>query len=364
MNSHYNKSQSAIRSYDNISLIKFLLSLIIVIFHLRPFQDVYPNLDYFINSGLGRICVPFFFYTSGFIIAQKEEINSNYLRTYNKRNIRIYLIWSCIYLPLLIVFCYDNFHLVAPTLKTIIVVYDPPLIIYPLLSIILMLILLLYSGVYYHLWFYPALLISINIVSKWNRTRSVKRLLLISFCLLLFGATETYWGFLPSQFKTIFKIYYDVFFTTRNFLFFGLFYVCFGYYSYSRQTFINMDINPIYALVFSVLLFLTDLILIKNTDRLNSNILLSVIPLTYFLFHVAIKAKPFRSHKNKKSLDFLSKYIYLTHPIAIFFIKKIYLSTWYSIIATFFICYLLNKIIVLFKYFYATKKDSKTLVKG
>lgn len=359
MNLHYNKNQPVRHSNDNISLIKFILSLVIVIFHLRPFQEIYPNLDYFINSGLGRICVPFFFFSSGFFIAKKEETNPNYLRTYNKIHIRTYLIWSCIYLPLLIIFCYENFHIVSPTFKTIILLYNPPLIAYPLLFIILILILLLYSGVYYHLWFYPALIISINIISKWNRKKPLKYLLAISFFLLLFGATETYWGFLPSQLKTIFTVYYDVFFTTRNFLFFGLFYVCFGYYSSSRHTTVHKVINPRLGLLVSSFLFIMDLILIKNTDRLNSNILVSVITLTYFLFHVAINAKPVRNCRSEKPLDIYSKYIYLIHPMLIFFIQKLNLSPLHNIAITYFFCYLLSKNIVFFKTISSDYSDFK-----
>lgn len=355
MNPQQTKSNQLHTNYTNISLVKLIMSLIIVIFHLRPFYNIYPNLDYFINSGLGRICVPFFFFTSGYFIAQKEEINPHYLLNYNKRNIKTYFIWSCIYLPLLISFCLDNYYLIESNVQSLLYTYNPPLIVYPLLLIAIVFILILYSGVYYHLWFYPALILSINIVSKWNKKYGLSHLMFLSFILLLFGATETYWGFLSSPVQSLLSNYYDVFFTTRNFLFFGLFYVCFGYTSYQKRHHLKVIVSLKHSLILSIILFLFDLILIKNSERLNSNILLSMIPLTYYIFFVAVDSKPLLLHIDSKVISSYSKYIYLIHPFVIFLVKTVQLGSWYSIIVTYSICLLLTRIIVTFNHSYKYK---------
>lgn len=111
---------------------------------------------------------------------------------------------------------------------------------------------------------------------------NIKCLLLISFLLLLFGATETYYGVLPLSIKELLSYYYNIFFTTRNFLFFGLFYVVLGYYMGSKENLYSKYCFEKLIISFFCLIF--ESILLHDTDRLNSNILISCVPLTYYLF--------------------------------------------------------------------------------
>lgn len=69
-------------------------------------------------------------------------------------------------------------------------------------------------------------------------------------------------------------------------------------------------------LILSIFFLIFEAILLHGTDRLNSNILLSCIPLVYYLFiatlyfpHIHIQHFPFRT---------LSKYYYLLHPFIIY----------------------------------------------
>ena len=136
----------------------------------------------------------------------------------------------------------------------------------------------------------------------------------------MFGATETYYGVLPLSIKRILSYYYNIFFTTRNFLFFGLFYVVLGYYigtkekAYSKYCFLK--------LIVSFFLLTFEAILLHDTDRLNSNILLSCIPLTYYLFISAI----YITNSVKLNFQFgtYSKYYYLLHPMMIFIVSFIF----------------------------------------
>ena len=100
--------------------------------------------------------------------------------------------------------------------------------------------------------------------------------------LLLFGATETYYGVLPLTLQRIISYYYNIFFTTRNFLFFGLFYVVLGYYLGSKkQVYASYCLEK---LLISIMLLVFEALLLQGTERLNSNILLACVPVTYYLF--------------------------------------------------------------------------------
>ena len=230
-----------------------------------------------------------------------------------------------------------------------------------ILSIILLpiivLIALCYTGVYYHLWYFPAIIFSLIVLKKWKQKFNIKYLLIISFILLLFGATETYYGVLPLSIKRILSYYYNIFFTTRNFLFFGLFYVVLGYYvgtkekAYSKYCFLK--------LIVSFFLLTFEAILLHDTGRLNSNILLSCIPLTYYLFISAI----YITNSVKLNFQFgtYSKYYYLIHPMIIFVISLLYKNINYypylNILIVLLITHITSALIIKLK-----EKDKKLII--
>jgi hypothetical protein len=189
----------------------------------------------------------------------------------------------------------------------------------PLLILLLpagLIVGLLYSGVYYHLWYFPALLISLWILKKWKKHFGIKPLLIISLGLLMLGATETYYGFFSEGIQRFLSHYYDIFFTTRNFLFFGLFYVVLGYYigekkeEYTRCSFLKM-----FACIF---LLIAEGIILHHTARIDSNILIATIPLIYYLFIAALYIGPIFKNKFKYAFRDLSKFYYFVHPLVIF----------------------------------------------
>ena len=126
------------------------------------------------------------------------------------------------------------------------------------------------------------MIFSLLLLKKWKNKHSIKPLLVISFILLLFGATETYYGVLPLSIQELLSYYYHIFFTTRNFLFFGLFYVVLGYFMGSKKELYSKNCFAKLIVTFFLLIF--EAILLHDTNRLDSNILISCVPLTYYLF--------------------------------------------------------------------------------
>ena len=184
---------------------------------MRPFLGTSNQLDLAFNNIVSRICVPFFFVVTGYFVAKKEKDNPNYIKKYIKSMIPLYLTWCLIYLPIILVSAYSY----LPQISSYISMIKIPVYLLVPLSIILipiaLIIVLLYTGTYYHLWYFPAVMLSLFVLSKWKKRWKIKYLFVISFILLLFGATETYYGFLPSSIKDWLSYYYNLFFTTRNF---------------------------------------------------------------------------------------------------------------------------------------------------
>ena len=299
--------------YKNLDILKFISSILIIILHIRPFIGFSNELDLFFNNIITRFCVPLFFVITGYFVAKKEDNNRNYIDKYIKKTVLLYLSWSLIYLPLFIKIVIDNVSLINDVISTV----NLPLYLLIILFVILLpfgiSILLLYSGVYYHLWYFPALICSLFVLKKWKERFNYKWLLFISFILLLIGASETYFGVFNESFQQVLMMYFDVFYTTRNFLFFGLFYILLGFYlgkrkdCYSSYCFIKLMIS-IVCLVFEA-------IILHDFKRINSNIYLSCIPLVYYLFISSI----YLSNVIKIKFNFsnYSKYYYLIHPYVI-----------------------------------------------
>ncbi|MCR0181858.1 acyltransferase [[Clostridium] innocuum] len=304
--------------YQNLDLFRFLSSIIIIVLHVRPFFTVSYEIDMAINNIIGRICVPFFFFISGYFAAKQEQKKPDYIRSYIRSMIPVYLLWSAVYLPWSLSLAAPYIQQVSGLLCTI----GLPTAIQNLLLLLLVplavIVALLYSGVYYHLWYFPALLLSMLVLRWWKRKYSLRGLLTVTFVLLLFGATETYYGFCGQFFQSLLHYYYAVFFTTRNFLFFALFYVTLGYWMGKQE-------QPASSLCFlKLLLSIAALVgegmLLQTTQRLDSNILLACVPLVYYLFSCLLYTNIHVPQLSEIPFRAISKYYYLVHPLMILFV--------------------------------------------
>lgn len=84
----------------NIDIAKFIMAIIVVSIHTDPFIQ-FSNFYYFYHSIIG-LPVPFFFLATGFFIGIKmKDTGGDYTKSLVKY-IKLYLIWTIIYLPLAI----------------------------------------------------------------------------------------------------------------------------------------------------------------------------------------------------------------------------------------------------------------------
>ncbi len=198
-------------NYHNIDILKYICAILIIILHLRPFQNYSNNLDLVFNNIITRTCVPIFFLITGYFVGQKEKNNSSYIKEYIKKMIPLYLIWNIIYIPIIIGYALTNMSTIITYINNINVSLYIVIPLLVVLSPLILLIILLYTGFYYHLWYFPAVMLSLFVLDKWKKKFNIKYLLIISFILLLFGATETYYGVIPLSLKQLLDFYYKFF---------------------------------------------------------------------------------------------------------------------------------------------------------
>ena len=142
------------RNYNSIDLAKFICAIMVVSIHVAPFgkaesESILSLLNYFFQQYISRLAVPFFFVCSGFFLFKKTSWECYSLepaKKYVKRIFRLYILWTIIYAPLRI----------GSILK------DPKGIVY---ASIVCCRDIIFTGSYSHLWYFPALIFAVLLIS-------------------------------------------------------------------------------------------------------------------------------------------------------------------------------------------------------
>jgi len=92
------------RTYNSIDLCKFFMAILVVAIHTRPQQSCSSHILLKIYELTVQMAVPFFFFSSGFLLASKFDPDDNAANiritaAYLCRFIKMYLLWCAIYFP-------------------------------------------------------------------------------------------------------------------------------------------------------------------------------------------------------------------------------------------------------------------------
>ena len=130
---------------NSIDIFRYVCALMVVAIHAHPFCELGVNADFFFSTLLPRIAVPFFFAASGYFYIKKLESGAERcFSRYLKRIVTTYALWSVIYF--IFTFCKGGYS----ALKWFAVssIYN-----------------FFVKGSYYHFWFFPALIISVCLIT-------------------------------------------------------------------------------------------------------------------------------------------------------------------------------------------------------
>lgn len=292
------------KQYHAIDIMKYVSAIMVVVVHTSPLLPYTEFGNFVLINILGRFAVPLFFITSGFFVSMKSREDPAYFKKYIISLIKLYIFWSILYLPAGFMWIQENI--------------DIPYYLYP----IAMILGFFYLGTYYHLWYMPALIFSL-IVVEWCSKRIRHRYLLpVTFLLFCIGSLETYYGVLSfSGLRTIIDDYMMVFFTTRNGLFFGLFFVAFGYYLSKSNRAIHVEHKRPW-LIACLLVLVVEAYLLNQTDTLNFNFLIMLAPCTVFLF-LFLRDLPIHWNLDYHKLREYSELYYFTHAFFLVLIPMI-----------------------------------------
>lgn len=270
-----------------LDLFKFLFACTIPILHLA-FRN-HSILTTILQQYIARLGVPFFFCVSGFLLAIKlwnQENQRFILLHYLKHILRLYLVWMIIYLPLTIIDYthYNNITLaILDFLKS--ALFLPP-------GFLWFLIACAFAAI-------PFCLIS-------NR----KLLYCCSIILYIIGVLGNSYVYIIGAESSI---YYKIFLTTRNGLFFALpFFCCGELIIYLRKKFtskimLSMSMVSFFLLVIEISFVRTKNSILAITGIDNSMYFLLPVFITFFITYLS----QITSQISFKSLRIYSTGIYV-----------------------------------------------------
>lgn len=111
-------------SYPAIDAAKFIMAIFVVAIHTDPLIHCGNRVIQTVYSCLLHSAVPFFFLSTGFLLAKKADAASGDLRPvihqYLRKTIKLYTLWHILYLPLAIHHYYTNdYTVIRGVLSTI-----------------------------------------------------------------------------------------------------------------------------------------------------------------------------------------------------------------------------------------------------
>lgn len=267
------KSDSSL-SYGVFDISKFIAAILVVAIHCSSSYEINNDIAFFFINVIGRLAVPFFFCVSGFLISKKNIEDWDIVKNYIKRLIQLYLVWSIVYLPV-------NIYLVVTKEKIFIGILDYLKDIF-------------FVGSFIPLWYFPALIFGVLVIHFLMKKLSITKVMAISFFIFVIGLFgDAYYGLLFSapKLKNIYDMYLLVFETTRNGLFFGMFFISLGIYLQKKRK--SGSIKRVtLGLIFSTVLLTIEVFVLKYYNvALDYNMLIFTIPSIYFIFLLLINIK-------------------------------------------------------------------------
>ncbi|WP_158553577.1 acyltransferase [Peribacillus saganii] len=253
-----------------IDLVKFFAIFAVVVIHTFPADH---EIGYFSLDNLSRFAVPFFFAASGYLFGSKIQNSSRqqqYLSKYMMKILKLYIYWFLFYFLYDILMMYFDGHFQAEWNK-----YREE---FTLLNLV-------YYGrgtSGYQLWFLPALMWSVLAIFTFYRLKIIHFLFVSSLTLNIIG---------------VFGQSYSVFYqleveTTRDALFFGLFYTTLGFMfaiGIQKVSQLSLKIILLLLIAFSFLQLGESYLIDKILEGSHGEYFISTIFLTTALFLLVMK---------------------------------------------------------------------------
>ena len=292
--------------YNSIDIMRLLCAVMVVVIHTQPLTEYGGVLGYFATFIFPRLGVPFFFAVSGYFYISGLLSGKKIFLKYVKRLLVVYTIWSFIY------YAVDFVQVVRSNSS----IWD-----FLRRSVINFFI----SGSHYQLWFFPALIFCVMVVTLCRK--HLWKLTVLSFILYIGGCLVGAYYKLGTKIPVIHYLYHsNSLEVVRRYLFMGLPFFLLGFVliKVNKRLLAVKNKTIILSLVFTTILFLAEIFIVK-TLKLQSNIIITVFlyPLLTIFLILCFRYPLTKSNTAGCFCKVSANFMYYSHPLYMFVVSKL-----------------------------------------
>lgn len=299
------------KTYCSIDIMKFMGAVLVVAIHTTPLKEYNQYLSFGITQIIARIAVPFFFVCAGYFFTMKLSSCDNskvILKNYLKRLLVLYLCWSAIY------FIYDikNQFLYTDNILIVIIKYIRDFV---------------FLGSHFHLWYVPALMLGIILLYMALISEKIKLYFSISVLLYFIGLIgDSYFGVIKEHtvLMEIFNLYFRLFVTTRNGIFFAFIFIMLGAMIFLEKRKISKKWSLTLSIITFILLVVEANVLEMFSIPKDHNLYIMLVPFCYYFFKHLITSDIRINEELSYELRVYSMGIYFIHGIFLIFYSNLY----------------------------------------
>lgn len=277
--------------------MRVVMAFLVIANHTSPLSQFNETADFLLTRVVARIAVPFFFMMTGyFALKEKDEdekTRRKRINTWLKKNIQLYCAATLIYLPVKLYALQGTWSLKG-ILKAV-----------------------LFNGTYYHLWYFPAVILGVILHEQLRKLKPSYSFALCLFAYLFALGGDSYYGFISKcGFQEAYEAYFFLFDTTRNGFLFAPIFLYLG-----KHMKLQFKKNSALAgFVMSLGMMSLEAILLRNLGEMRNDVMyLFLIPTSIFLFQYILTI----NKKSDKKIRDLSMLIYLFHPMMILVVRML-----------------------------------------
>lgn len=287
------------RSYGGLDAFKLLAAMLVIAIHTSPLASYSVGADFFLTRILSRLAVPFFFMVTGqFILSSfMNDTKSSFAAVwrYIKKVLCLYGISILIYIP--IGTYAGHYKDIRP---------------------FLLLRMLVFDGTFYHLWYFPALILGILLLCLLRRALPVPAVFVIAVFLYLIGLLgDSYYGLIAgvSPVSAIYAWGFNIFTYTRNGLFFAPLFLLMG--ACISHTGIKKPLPNLAGFILFFIIMAAEGFTLRHLClQRHDSMYLSLPFCIYFLYRLLC-----RDRKAKKFCRKTATWIYILHPAMIIAVR-------------------------------------------
>ncbi len=283
----------------NLDWIRVIATIFVIAIHTYPFATINENVDFLFTHVFCRIAVPLFLMITGYYVVNRGMQDKTYLIQYTKKIARLYGICILIYLPINIYAgIFETMH-VSDYIKWI-----------------------FFNGTFYHLWYFPALLLGIWILyflMQHTKEWLLQTILFFLFLIGLFG--DSYYGITLniSFLKSFYDVIFLIFDYTRNGIFYVPIFLYLGYYFSKIKWTVSLKSNLLLFIYFIVFLELEGFLLQQYALQRHDSMYILLIPTMICLFPLLLQA----NSKADAKIRNIATTAYIIHPLMIVLIRGV-----------------------------------------